>query len=133
MIVLTEQKSEKEWKEELSKEEYRVLRKKGTEAPFSGKYWNNKEKGIYRCAGCGNPLFDSGTKFKSGTGWPSFYLPIDQQNVDTKEDLSHNMRRTEVLCSKCKGHLGHVFKDGQQATGLRYCINSISLDFETEK
>lgn len=120
----------KEWKKKLTKEQYQVLRSKSTERPFTGKYWNNKKKGVYRCAGCGQPLFDSETKFESGTGWPSFYEPIDKDSVITESDNSFGMKRTEVLCSKCGGHLGHVLKDGPKPTGLRYCINSISLDFE---
>ncbi|TFG06256.1 MAG: peptide-methionine (R)-S-oxide reductase [Promethearchaeota archaeon] len=125
-----EENPEINWKKKLSNEQYHVLRKKGTESPFTGKYWNNHEKGTYKCAGCGTPLFHSDTKFDSGTGWPSFYEPIDEENVEVEKDFSHGMRRTEVLCNKCKGHLGHVFKDGPKPTGLRYCINSISLDFE---
>ena len=121
------------WREKLTKEQYRVLREKGTEPAFTGKYWNNHEKGIYKCAACGAPLFDSETKFESGSGWPSFYAPIDKEKVENKRDLSHGMVRMEVLCKNCKSHLGHVFKDGPKPTGLRYCINSISLDFKNEK
>ncbi len=128
-----EEKSEKDWKKTLTKEQYHVLREKGTERPFSGKYWDNHEDGIYRCAGCGNPLFDSETKFESGTGWPSFYKPINDNAVETKRDFSHGMIRNEILCSKCKGHLGHVFNDGPKPTGQRFCMNSISLDFNPKK
>jgi len=123
-------RSDAEWKKTLSPEQYEVLRRKGTERAFTGKYYNNKEKGVYRCAGCGNPLFDSESKFDSGTGWPSYYQPICQDAVGTDEDRSHGMARTEVLCARCGGHLGHVFPDGPVPTGKRYCINSISLDFE---
>lgn len=122
--------SEDKWKKKLSKEQYQVLREKGTEPAFTGKYWNHHEKGIYKCAGCGAPLFSSGEKFDSGTGWPSFNEPYDKDNVKEEVDTSYGMRRTEVLCSKCGGHLGHVFDDGPNPTGCRYCINSISLNFE---
>ena len=122
--------SEEEWKKKLSKEQYYVLRQKGTEKPFVGKYWDNHENGTYYCSGCGMPLFESGTKYESRSGWPSFYEPIKNENISKKRDLTHGMIRTEVLCSKCGGHLGHVFKDGPQPTGERYCINSISLDFK---
>ncbi|MFX0012946.1 MAG: peptide-methionine (R)-S-oxide reductase MsrB [Candidatus Hermodarchaeota archaeon] len=124
--------TEEEWKEKLTEEQYKVLRLKGTERPFTGKYWDNKEKGVYYCAGCGTPLFESKSKFKSGSGWPSFTAPIDDSNIDEETDNSLNMRRTEVLCSKCGGHLGHVFNDGPKPTGMRYCINSISLDFKSK-
>ena len=123
-------RSDAEWKKTLSPEQYEVLRRKGTERAFTGKYYNSKEKGVYRCAGCGNPLFDSETKFDSGTGWPSYYQPISEQAVDTEEDKSYGMNRNEVLCARCGGHLGHVFPDGPEPTGLRYCINSVSLDFK---
>ena len=133
--VMTESEinSEDYWKKKLTKEQFKVLRQKGTEMPFTGKYWDNKEKGIYLCAGCGNPLFESETKFKSGTGWPSFYAPIDREKINEKKDLSNGMIRTEVLCSKCGGHLGHVFDDGPHPTGLRYCINSVSLNFKSDQ
>ena len=124
--------TEDEWKEKLTEEQYNVLRLKGTERPFTGKYWNKNEKGVYSCAGCGTPLFDSKFKFKSGCGWPSFTAPVAESNIDEEQDNSLNMRRTEVLCSKCGGHLGHVFNDGPKPSGMRYCINSISLDFKQE-
>ena len=120
-------KSNPEWKELLSLEEYHVTREKGTEAPFSGKYWNAKERGIYSCVCCGNELFSSGAKFDSGTGWPSFFEPISKENIECHDDLSLGMHRVEVLCSKCDAHLGHVFDDGLKPTGHRYCINSVSL------
>lgn len=132
-MIENEKKSDEYWKKKLTKDQYYVLREKGTEAPFTGKYLDNKEKGIYYCAGCGAPLFDSGTKFKSGTGWPSFYTAIEKDNIKEIKDTSYGMIRTEVLCSKCGGHLGHVFNDGPRPTGMRYCINSISLDFISEK
>ena len=118
------------WKKKLSKKQFKVLREKGTEPAFTGKYWNNHEKGIYKCAGCGAPLFTSEEKSESGTGWPSFYKPYDEANVQEEVDKSHGMVRTEVLCKNCGGHLGHVFNDGPKPTGCRYCINSESLDFQ---
>jgi len=126
-------KTEKEWKQKLGEGAYKVLREKATEAPFKNKYYNNKKEGTYVCAGCGAPLFKSDTKFDSGTGWPSFYSPADENCVCSEVDNSHGMKREEVLCSNCKGHLGHVFKDGPEPTGLRYCINSSSLDFNEKK
>lgn len=123
-------KTEEEWKNELTKEEYYVLREKGTERAFTGEYHDNKEKGVYYCAACGLPLFSSEAKFDSGTGWPSYFEPITKDSIGTETDRSFFMTRTEVHCSRCGGHLGHVFKDGPKPTGLRYCINSISLDFK---
>jgi peptide-methionine (R)-S-oxide reductase len=125
-----DRRSDSEWKRSLSPEQYEVLRRKGTEPAFTGEYYNSKEDGVYLCAGCGNPLFDSDTKYDSGTGWPSYYQPISARAVETEEDRSHGMIRTEVLCARCGGHLGHVFPDGPEPTGRRYCINSISLDFK---
>lgn len=130
--ISQKQKTDAEWQAELSPEQYRILRKKGTEPAFTGKYWDNKEEGVYYCAGCGTPLFESDTKYDSGCGWPSFYQPTDQGIIETTEDRSFGMRRTEVLCAACGGHLGHVFPDGPKPTGLRYCINSAALDFEPE-
>ena len=124
------EKTEQEWKAELTPEQYEVLREKGTEPAFTGELWNVKEDGVYRCAGCGQELFSSDTKFDSGTGWPSFFDPMDSDKVETREDNSFMMRRTEVVCSRCGGHLGHVFDDGPQPTGQRYCINSCSLNFD---
>ncbi len=125
-------KTEEEWREQLTAEEFEVCRNKGTEAPFSGKYWDCKEEGIYRCIGCGNELFHSDTKFDSGTGWPSFWAPVSDQGVSAETDDSLHMRRTEVLCRKCDAHLGHLFPDGPQPTGQRYCINSVSLKLDKE-
>ncbi|MCH7514990.1 MAG: peptide-methionine (R)-S-oxide reductase MsrB [Bacteroidetes bacterium] len=125
-------KLKEDWKASLSEEQYRILRQKNTERAFSGEYLNNKQPGIYKCAGCGNPLFSSENKFDSGSGWPSFYDSIDDTHIDKVIDKTWGMIRTEVECASCGGHLGHVFDDGPAPTGLRYCINSASLSFESD-
>ncbi|MDG6226097.1 MAG: peptide-methionine (R)-S-oxide reductase MsrB [Candidatus Thermoplasmatota archaeon] len=126
------EKTKEQWKKDLTPEQYHVLREKGTESPFTGEYYHNKETGTYLCAGCGSELFSSEHKYDSGSGWPSFFLPLRKENIEEKEDPSFFMTRTEIRCAGCGGHLGHVFDDGPDPTGLRYCVNSASLKFRKE-
>jgi peptide-methionine (R)-S-oxide reductase len=125
-------KSEEEWRQELTPEQYRILREKGTEPAFTGEYNAEKREGTYRCAACGEPLFSSDAKYDSGSGWPSFYAAIEEEKVATEEDRSHGMRRTEITCARCNSHLGHVFPDGPRPTGMRFCVNSASLRLDPD-
>jgi peptide-methionine (R)-S-oxide reductase len=122
-------KTDQEWRQELTEEQFYITRQKGTERPFTGKYYNFKGKGSFQCVCCGETLFNSETKYNSGSGWPSFYAPIDDEKIKTEKDISHGMIRTEAMCRNCDAHLGHLFDDGPQPTGLRYCVNSVSLKF----
>lgn len=126
-------KTDEEWRRSLTPEQYQVMRRKGTERPFTGEYEKTKDRGTYCCAACGNPLFSSETKYESGSGWPSFYRPLSNDSVTTAADRAHFMERTEVLCARCDAHLGHVFEDGPQPTGQRYCMNSVALKLEKEE
>ena len=127
------EKTEDEWQQELTSEQISICRQKGTERAFTGKYYNCKDKGTYVCSCCGNPLFSSETKYDSGSGWPSYYQPLEEDAIKTETDNNHGMRRVEVMCNSCDAHLGHVFEDGPQPTGLRYCINSVSLDLDKDE